>query len=71
MAVRQPAAGHQLLMIEEVAELLRRPESTLRWWRHVGHGPRSFKIGRRVVYDRADVEAFLQQCRAAETERAA
>lgn len=35
------------------------PVATLRYWRHVGEGPKSFKIGRRVVYRRADVEAWL------------
>jgi len=38
----------QLLTITETAELLRAPVATLRWWRHTGQGPRSFKIGRRV-----------------------
>ena len=45
----------QLLTITETAELFRAPVATLRWWRHTGQGPRSFKIGRRVTYRRSDL----------------
>lgn len=35
---------------------------TLRYWRSVGAGgPESFKLGRRVMYRRADVERWLQE----------
>lgn len=51
------------LVIGEVSALLRTPVSTLRWWRHVGTGPRSFKVGRRVLYDEADVRAYVDACR--------
>ena len=43
-----------LLTIPEVAERLRVPPATLRYWRTRGEGPKGFKVGRRVVY-RADV----------------
>lgn len=39
-----------LLGISEVSELTRVPESTLRWYRAAGIGPKSFKVGRRVRY---------------------
>ncbi len=49
-----------LLTIEEVAELTRLPVATLRWYRAMGEGgPKSGKLGRRVVYRRADVEAWI------------
>ena len=48
----------------EVAELLRAPVETVRYWRHVGKGPTSFKLGRRVLYELADVEAFIAQAKA-------
>jgi len=35
------------LTTAEVAELLRAPVETVRYWRHVGKGPTSFKVGRR------------------------
>lgn len=53
----------EYLTTTEVAELLRAPEETCRYWRHVGKGPKSFKIGRRVLYAREDVEAFIAEAR--------
>ena len=52
----QPA---DLLTISEAAELLRAPVATLRYWRHLGTGPRSFRLGRRVVYRRDDLLAWI------------
>jgi excisionase family DNA binding protein len=52
------------LTTAEVAELLRAPVETVRYWRHVGKGPASFKAGRRVLYELADVEAFITQAKA-------
>jgi excisionase family DNA binding protein len=49
----------------EVAELLRTSAETVRYWRHVGKGPASFRIGRRVLYVRTDVERFIEEARAA------
>ncbi|MFC6151549.1 MULTISPECIES: helix-turn-helix transcriptional regulator [Mumia] len=45
---------------DEVASLLRTKPSTVRYWRHVGEGPRSFKAGRRVLYARGDVDAWIK-----------
>ena len=54
------AAGQQrgeLLTVADVAEMTRLSAATLRYWRAVGEGgPASFKLGRRVMYRRADVE---------------
>jgi hypothetical protein len=47
----------------EVGEALRTPVETVRYWRHVGKGPKSFKLGRRVLYAVEDVEAFVQEAR--------
>jgi excisionase family DNA binding protein len=46
---------------QEVATLLRTSPETVRYWHHVGKGPRSIKIGRRRLYASEDVEAFLAQ----------
>lgn len=48
------------MKIEDVEALTGVPAATLRYWRHKGVGPRSGKIGRRVVYKRADVEAWVE-----------
>lgn len=52
-------AEHQILTIHEAADIVRTPVSTLRYWRYLGTGPRSFRIGRRVVYRRADLEEWI------------
>lgn len=49
-----------LSTIEEVAEQLRRPVGTLRQWRAKGKGPRSFRVGGRLMYRSADVEEWLR-----------
>lgn len=53
----------ELLTTEEVAERIRVPAATLRWWRHLddGTGPKSGKVGRRVMYRAADVDAWIDQ----------
>jgi predicted DNA-binding transcriptional regulator AlpA len=49
-----------LLKLTEVAEMLGVPPATLRFWRHQGDtGPKSAKLGRRVVYREADVLAWV------------
>ena len=56
-----PASGElDLLTFREAAELLRAPVATLRYWRHLGTGPRSFRLGRRVLNRRADVRAWIE-----------
>jgi excisionase family DNA binding protein len=55
------------LTTKEVGELLRTPTETVRYWRHIGTGPASFKVGRRVLYAREDVEAFIAEARGAQT----
>jgi excisionase family DNA binding protein len=56
-----PARGElELLTITEAAELLRAPVATLRYWRHLGTGPHSFRLGRRVLYRRDDLQAWVE-----------
>jgi predicted DNA-binding transcriptional regulator AlpA len=51
-----------ILTLAEVAEMTRTNPATLRYWRSVGvGGPESFKLGRRVMYRRADVEKWLEE----------
>jgi DNA-binding transcriptional MerR regulator len=58
-----------LLTVAEAAEFLRTPVATLRYWRHLGVGPTGFRLGRRVVYSRADLISWLAQKREAEASR--
>lgn len=53
------------LTTQEVADTLRTSPETVRFWRHVGKGPKSFKVGRRVLYAAEDVEAFIAEARTA------
>ena len=55
----------------EVAARFRRPEATVRWWRYVGYGPESVKVGRAALYPVESVEAFEAQVRAEAAEKAA
>lgn len=47
------------LTTEEVAELARTVPSTVRYWRHLGKGPKGVKRGRRVLYSESSVAAWL------------
>jgi predicted DNA-binding transcriptional regulator AlpA len=60
-----------LLTTAEVVAITRAPASTVRYWRHVGTGPRSFRLGRRVVYRRRDVLAWIAQCEGDQSRRSA
>lgn len=48
------------LTTAEVAKRYRTADSTVRYWRHVGYGPRGVKIGRRVLYSEAELTRFEQ-----------
>lgn len=49
------------LYIEELADESGIPLSTLRHWRQIDQGPASFRIGRRVAYDRDDVRRWIKR----------
>jgi hypothetical protein len=55
----------ELLTLDEVAEILRTPENTLRWWRQTGVGPTYFKIGRRLHITVGDLRSFIRDQRLA------
>jgi predicted DNA-binding transcriptional regulator AlpA len=61
-----PHANDELLTMREVADVVRVPVATLRYWRYLGTGPRSFRIGRSVRYWRTEVATLagepVQQC---------
>lgn len=56
-----PHADDEMLTIKEVSALLRVPEATLRYWRHLSKGPRGFRIGRSVRYWRTEVALWLEE----------
>jgi excisionase family DNA binding protein len=65
MSIQQPnlklEKPFQLLTIEEAAELLRTPVSTLRYWRHMNKGPKAARIGGRIMYRQDDLESWIEQ----------
>jgi predicted DNA-binding transcriptional regulator AlpA len=61
---------NRFLTTGELATELRTPTATLRYWRHKGVGPRSLKVGRRVLYAESEVAAWLAQLATQETGRA-
>lgn len=54
------APGRELLRIQEVSAMTGVAINTLRNWRQAGTGPASHRVGSRVVYREADVQAWLQ-----------
>ena len=61
MTDQTPDPDHtaELLTISEAALPLRAPVATLRYWRHLGTGPRSFRLGRRALYRRDDLYTWI------------
>lgn len=69
--ISAPAAvTPRYMTTDEFAELVRAPTETVRYWRATGKGPRSIRLGRRVLYAVDDVDHWLaeeRQRQAAET----
>lgn len=42
----------------EIAERYRTASSTVRYWRHIGYGPKGAKVGRRFLYPAIAVQQF-------------
>lgn len=54
-------AAQRYLTTEEVAARFRTAPSTVRYWRMIGKGPRSFRPGTRVLYDVEVVETWERE----------
>ena len=54
----------RMLTEADVVEMTGLARGTLAYYRHAGTGPRSYKLGRRVRYDEADVLAWIQDQKA-------
>ncbi len=57
----------EYLVTKRVSEEYGIPESTLRYYRYSATGPASFRMGRRVVYRRAEIEKWIAAQEAAST----
>ncbi|GAB2782546.1 helix-turn-helix domain-containing protein [Streptomyces daliensis] len=57
--------GHaHYLTTAEVAARYRTAASMVRYWRHIGYGPKGMKVGRRVLYPEDSVEEFARTLKA-------
>jgi Helix-turn-helix domain len=43
----------------ELAALLRTNRETVRYWRYIGYGPKGRKVGRHVLYEVTEVNAWI------------
>jgi predicted DNA-binding transcriptional regulator AlpA len=51
-----------LLDTDQLAEILPVTADTLRFWRHMGKGPKYFKLGgKKVFYRQEDVDAWMAE----------
>ncbi|WP_082980912.1 helix-turn-helix domain-containing protein [Mycolicibacter heraklionensis] len=46
------------MTLQQASAYLNIPANTLRWWRTSGTGPRAYRLGGRVFYDRADLDSW-------------
>lgn len=52
----------EILFTSDVSRRIGVPEATLRYWRHLGIGPKSFKLGpRKVAYLGKDLENWIEE----------
>ena len=52
----------QMVSSKKAAQVLGKPEGTLRYWRNIGRGPIWYKMEGSIMYDTDDLEAFKRQC---------
>lgn len=64
-AIEHRGGDEDVLNMTQAAEMVNRGIETLRYWRKFGGGPPSFKVGRRVMYRRGAVRAWLAEQEAA------
>jgi hypothetical protein len=58
---RRLKAGDEILYLLEAAAFVRKSVGTMRYYRHLGIGPRSFRHGRNVAYWKTDLILWLAE----------
>lgn len=58
MPMAETASESDFWTMEEAAAHYRTTVATLRYWRYTGYGPNGTKVGRSVLYPRAEIERF-------------
>lgn len=57
--------ARKILRLEQVSERTNVPIGTLRYWRHLGQGPPTFRLGRHVAAFEDEVDSWLEEQAAA------
>lgn len=65
MASTTGAVQSEFMTVRELSEEAHIPTETLRYWRANDSGPASFKVGKRVLYRRSEVDAWFAEQEAA------
>jgi len=52
--------GPEYLLIDEAADLIRTPKATLYAWRGQGIGPPARRVGKRLLYRRDELVAWVE-----------
>jgi Helix-turn-helix domain len=60
----QPMSKSDYLTLAEVAERYRKTPATIRYWRHIGFGPKGARVGTTVLYPRDEIDKFDEEIRA-------
>ena len=58
-----------LLIMPEVAEMVRLPLNSLRYMRKQGTGPEGFRMGKRVVFRKGKVRAWIKAVEASQSQQ--
>lgn len=58
---RRLKSGDEILYLDEAAAFVRKSKGTMRYYRHLGIGPRSFRHGRNVAYWKTDLILWLAE----------
>ena len=59
--VVKTAPPERLWSARDVAEFLGVPIATLYQWRHLGTGPKAYRVGRHLRYDPREVRRWLEE----------
>ncbi|MEU0369078.1 helix-turn-helix domain-containing protein [Streptomyces sp. NPDC006283] len=54
----QTQALERFYTTDDVAERYRTVAGTVRYWRHIGFGPKGVKVGRRYLYSETEIRRF-------------
>ena len=64
-----PTSRRELLRVEEVADEVGLTPAAIYSLRFRGRGPRAIRIGRRLLFDRRDVDAWIEENREAASQQ--